>query len=123
MLLSLGLILLDVLLSVLGQLSLKIGITQVGGITADSLTDPIGLLVRIFTTPIIIAAVALYAVALSVWLVALSRLHLSLAYPLLSLSYVLIPLAAWLVLGEQVPLTRWAGIGVTLAGIALVGRS
>lgn len=123
MLLSLSLILFDVLLSVAGQLSLKIGATQLalGGVAA--LADPVGLALRVITTPIIVAAIGLYVLALGAWLIALSRLQLSLAYPLLSLVYVLIPIAAWLVLGEQVPATRWLGIGVTLAGIGLLGRS
>jgi multidrug transporter EmrE-like cation transporter len=122
-LLSLGLILFDVLLSVAGQISLKIGVTQLalGGMAA--LADPVGLAIRVVTTPIIVAAIGLYVLALGAWLVALSRLHLSLAYPLLSLIYVLIPIAAWLILGEHVPAMRWLGIGVTLAGIGLLGRS
>lgn len=123
MLLSLSLILVDVLLSVAGQLSLKVGVMQIGVAGAAALVDPLGLALRVLTTPLLLAAVAMYILALSAWLVALSRLSLSFAYPLLSLIYVLIPIAAWLLLGEQVPLLRWLGIGVTLAGIGLVGRS
>lgn len=123
MLLSLGLILVDVVLSVAGQLALKIGVTQIGVAGAAALVDPVGLALRVLTTPILVAAIAMYVLALSAWLVALSRLNLSFAYPMLSLIYVLIPVTAWLVLGEQVPLMRWLGISVTLAGIGLVGRS
>lgn len=123
MILSLALILVDVILSVAGQLSLKIGVTQIGVAGAAALGDPLGLILRMATSPIIVGAIVMYVGALSVWLVVLSRLQLSLAYPLLSLIYVLVPIVAWLVLGEHVPAMRWAGIAVTLVGIGMVGRS
>lgn len=120
---ALLLILGDVLASVAGQLCLKLGMTQVGPIGLQQATQPWPTLVRIFTTPFILAAIPLYIFAFALWLVVLSRLRLSFAYPFISLTYVLVPIASWLLLGEPVPALRWMGIGVIMLGIIVVGRS
>ena len=57
------------------------------------------------------------------WIVVLSRWDLSYAYPFLALNFVLIALVSRLVLGESIPLIRWAGIAFICAGIVLISRS
>jgi len=120
MLHSLLLVLVAVVISVLGQLSLKAGVTQVGAIGSDS--PPLQTLMQVCTTPLIIVGLGLYVLGAAVWLIVLSRLDLSYAYPLLALNFVLIPLASWILLGEKVSLVRWLGILVICLGLSIVLR-
>lgn len=120
---SLALIFVSVLIGVFGQLSLKTGMTQVGRIDAEALSQPVQLLLRIFTTPIILAGIALYIVGTLIWLVVLSRLDLSFAYPLVATTYVFTPLLAHLLLKEPIPAMRWVGIALILIGVYIVARA
>lgn len=120
---SLLMIFASVLIGVFGQLSLKSGMTQVGRIDAQALAQPVQLLVRIFTTPIILAGLAMYVVGTLIWLVVLSRMELSFAYPLVATTYVFTPLLAHLLLGEPIPALRWLGIGLILVGVFFVARA
>ena len=121
MLHSLLMVLVAVVISVLGQLSLKAGVTQVGAI--GSASAPVQTFLRMCTTPLIIVGLGLYVLGAAVWLVVLSRLDLSYAYPLLALNFVLIPLASWILLGEKISLLRWLGILVICLGLSIVLRS
>ena len=119
------LILLDVLVSVAGQLLLKKGMTDVGRIDVDFFSQPLLGLWRMFTTtPLVMLGLALYAVGAVIWLIVLSRVDLSFAYPMIALTYVLVPLAAWLFLNEPaIPPMRWIGMGVIIAGVVLVAQT
>ena len=118
---SISLVFLGVLLGVVGQLSLKVGMNQVGWIGGEAMARPLDTLRRIFSSPYIILAMPLYAGAFLLWTVVLSRLPLSFAYPLLALTYVLVPLAASLVLHESLSVQQWLGITLVVLGVALVG--
>lgn len=120
---SLSLILFAVLLGVTGQVSLKFGMGKVGQIDRVTLQEPFELASRIITNPTIILGLALYVVGAAVWLTVLSRVPLSFAYPILALTYAVTPVAAWLVLGETLPLVRWLGVSVICLGVVLVSRS
>ena len=120
---SIGLILLAVALGVAGQLTLKLGMDQVGRLGAEALAQPLHSALRVVTNPLVIVGLGLYVLGAAVWLPVLSRVPLSLAYPVLALSYAFTPALAWLVLGESVPGLRWAGIATICAGVFLVSRS
>jgi len=68
--------------------------------------------------------VALGVVLLILWLMSrmtlLSWADLSYVLPVTSIGYVLVALVGWLFLAEQIPAKRWAGIGLIVAGVALV---
>jgi drug/metabolite transporter (DMT)-like permease len=113
----------SVLIGVFGQLSLKTGMTQVGRIDAQALSQPVQTLVRIFTTPIILAGIAMYIVGTLIWLVVLSRMDLSYAYPLVATTYVFTPLLANVLLHEPIPTLRWLGIAFILVGVFIVARA
>ena len=125
MTISIFLIVLDVLVSVAGQLMLKKGMMEVGRIGSASFSQPLVLLWRMFTTtPLVIMGLGMYSIGAVVWLIVLSRVNLSYAYPMIAMTYVLIPLAAWLVLHEPpIPLIRWIGMGIIIVGVVLVARS
>lgn len=108
-----ALILFNVLLLTAGQILWKMGIDQAGGISQENF-------VRTVFSPLILAGLALYVIATAVWFVVLSRADLSYAYPLQSTAYVLGVLAAWFIFKEVIPPTRWAGVVVIIAGVALI---
>lgn len=122
---SILLILLDVMVSVAGQLMLKKGMMAVGRIDAAFFSQPLLGLWRMFTTtPLVILGLGLYGIGAIIWLIVLSRVNLSFAYPMIALTYVLIPLAAWLILHEPpIPLIRWIGMGIICIGVILVAQS
>lgn len=112
-----------VVISVLGQLSLKVGMNQVGIIDAGSLVRPMETLMLVFSTPLVWLGLSCYGVSALLWLVILSRLDLSYAYLMLASMYVLIPLVSWLFLGERIPPMRWVGMVVVVLGVVIVARS
>jgi uncharacterized membrane protein len=68
--------------------------------------------------------VALGVVLLILWLTSrmtlLSWADLSYVLPVTSIGYVLVALAGRLFLAEQIPVKRWVGIALIVAGVALV---
>lgn len=120
------LILIDVLFSVAGQLSLKRGMMEVGEINAAFFSNNLlaGVWRMFTTTPFVILGLAMYGAGAFIWLIVLSRANLSYAYPMIALTYVLVPLAAWLFLNEPpIPPLRWAGMALIIAGVILVAHS
>ena len=120
---SLWLILLAVVCGVLGQLTLKIGMTGVGAIGGEALAQPVQVVLRVLTHPFVVVGLGLYVLGAVAWLTVLSRVPLSLAYPMLALGYAITPTLAWLVLGESLTSLRWVGIGTICLGVVLVARS
>jgi uncharacterized membrane protein len=68
--------------------------------------------------------VALGVVLLILWMTSrmtlLSWADLSYVLPVTSIGYVLVALMGRIFLAEQIPVKRWAGIGLIVAGVALV---
>ena len=56
------------------------------------------------------------------WIAVLRRMDLSYAYPFLALNFVLIAWVSRVVLGEEIPWIRWAGIGAICIGILLIAN-
>ncbi len=110
-------------LLVVAQLSLKAGMNQIGAISMGDRAAVIGLVGKVFTTPLVLTGVVLYAVSSFFWLIALSRVDLSYAYPFVGLAYVAVALFSWLFLGESLSLLRWAGIVLIVCGVVLVSRT
>jgi len=115
------LVLMSVGPAVVGQLILKSAISQLG-VTPGTVGVP-GYLIKVFTTPMALGALALYGVSALVWTVVLSRLELSLAYPMVSIGYVLVVLLSWLVLKEPVNAMRIAGLAFICCGVVMISRS
>ena len=113
-------ILVAVFLGVLGQLMVKIGLNSLVGL--DFSQGLMRTYAKIFVSPHVIFGTLSYTSSVFFWLYALSKVDLSYAYPFLALSYGLILGISWLLLGEQVPVLRWFGVGVICAGVFLVSR-
>ncbi|HEX8010538.1 MAG TPA: EamA family transporter [Casimicrobiaceae bacterium] len=111
-----------VLLNAGAQLLLKAGTNVLGVITISAQNWP-AQFGRMALEPHIVAGLGCYVVSVIVWIVGLSRVPVSIAYPLLSLGYIVNAVAAHYLLGEDVTLSRWAGIGFIILGVWLVARS
>jgi drug/metabolite transporter (DMT)-like permease len=75
---------------------------------------------QVLMSPFIVGGLLLYAVATIVWFAVLSEADLSFAYPLQSMAYIIGMLAAWLILKEVIPMTRWVGVLIIMIGVAVV---
>jgi drug/metabolite transporter (DMT)-like permease len=120
---SLFLVLASVAAGVSGQLCLKAGMDRVGALSATGAIAIFQTALRVVTTPLVFVGLSFYVLGAAFWLLVLSKLDLSLAYPMLALTYVLIPLAAQFVLGEQVPMLRWLGVGIIFVGVIVVAQT
>ncbi len=107
------LILLNVILLTSGQLLWKKGLTAAGGISLANI-------LQVFMSPLIAAGLLLYVLATVVWFAVLSRADLSFAYPLQSMAYIVGMIAAWLILKEAIPVTRWIGVLIIMLGVGVV---
>ncbi|MBU0512443.1 MAG: multidrug resistance protein [Chloroflexi bacterium] len=106
----------SILTAVMGQLSLKYGLSKGGGLVSNEVW-------RLFLNPYVLAGLALYGGGALAWMGVLRRVDLSLAYPFLALNFVLVPVVAHFILNEAVPAGRWVGIAVIVGGILIVARS
>lgn len=117
-----AMILVSVALAAVAQLTLKHGMNQVNGRVGAFRLDAAS--VRALAgTAAVWAGLLLFGLSAAVWLVVLSRASLSFAYPFAALTYVLILLFDRLILNEQVPALRWAGVAAIAIGIVLVAQT
>lgn len=79
-------------------------------------------IIGIITDKYIIAGLMFYGFALIFWLGAMSTLEISFMYPMLSLGYVIVAVMAFIFLGENIALARWAGIALIVVGSILITR-
>lgn len=120
--LVLALIMVDVALNVVGQLSLKYGMSKLGNFALSWSTLP-PVFVRAAFNPYVCLGLLCYGLGFLVWLVVLAKAEVSYAYPLISLGYVFTAILARLLIGETVTMTRMTGIMIICLGVFLVARS
>jgi len=116
------LILVDVILNVTGQLSLKYGMSKMGNFALSLSTLP-PVFLRAATNLYVLFGLVCYGLGFMVWLIVLSKAEVSYAYPLISLGYVFTAILARAMFGEAVGVTRMAGIMITCLGVFLIARS
>jgi multidrug transporter EmrE-like cation transporter len=104
--------------SVAGQILMKVGMDQMGGIDQFSLP----LLIQMLFNPFVFSGIASYGVGFIAYLFALSKLDQSFAYPMFALGYVLVAVFNWVFLHEAFSVTRLAGVLVIVFGVWLLGR-
>ena len=119
--LALLLILLTILFTVIGQVLVKQGSVEVGH-SPSQLREVPAFLGRAFTNWHVLLGLAAAGVAAGAWVAALSRSKLSFAYPFMGLAIVLVLAISGRMLGEEVPLTRWLGVGIVCIGILVAAR-
>jgi drug/metabolite transporter (DMT)-like permease len=118
-----GLILLSVCLAAVAQLTLKHGVNVATAASGGVLKLESGSLRNMAVAPAVWLGLILFGLSAVVWIFVLSKASLSFAYPFASITYVLILLADRLVLHQQVPGLRWAGVFCIMLGIVLVAQT
>ncbi|MFB3828083.1 MAG: EamA family transporter [Bryobacteraceae bacterium] len=111
--------LLVVLSNVLGNFSLSVGMRRIGPLVSVS---PLAYIEALFN-PWVALGVSLLIVWLLSQMALLSWADLSYVLPVTSAGYVLAAVAGRVFLNEQISVTRWAGVLLIMAGVALVGRT
>lgn len=112
-----------VVLSTAGQLLLRDGMEQVGYIGVSRLSSPARLALQIARTPQVLVGLALFGISAVAWLIVLSRAPISFAYPFAGFTYVAITAFAHFALHENIPIVRWAGVALIVAGVIVVGST
>ena len=110
----------NVLLTVIGQILLKQGVSKVGAI--NNLREFVSKLTQLILNPYVIGGISIYGFTTFVWLVILSRVKLSIAYPMLSLGYVMTIPFSRLFFKEPVPFVRIMGAIIICIGVYLVAQ-
>ena len=100
-----------------GQVLLKLALQRMGAFswTLDFFS-------RNLTNWWFLACGICYGCATALWLYIIKTFPFSMAYPMVSLSYIFGMFAAILVFHEQVPLIRWAGVLLIMAGCVLIAK-
>jgi drug/metabolite transporter (DMT)-like permease len=116
-----ALILICVAIGSFGQIYMKKGLMNLGGIDLKEI-----LTTKIFSTVFeknVFTGISLYVIATLLWLVILSKAELSFAYPMIALGYVITAFLARIYFNENITLVRWFGILLILGGVFLTSRS
>jgi len=119
---ALALVMICIICGATGQILWKQGMSNMNKI--NGIEDLLNLKTAwdIFTNKYIIIGLLLYAISVFLWLGAMSTLDVSYMYPLLSLGYILTAILAFVLIGENITLFRWAGIILIVSGCFLITR-
>ena len=93
------------------------------GITDITMANFAPFILKIFSSPILWAGIAIYVFNFLLWMAVFSRIELSVAFPVGSVIYIIVPIFSMIFLHEHVTPVRWLGIVVICAGIYLVSQS
>jgi uncharacterized membrane protein len=112
-----GLLLGAVLVSALGQFFLKLGALRLGEVSS---TNAFSHVLRIATTPALVAGLMAYGVGAILYILLLTRVKLSVAAPSASLMYLFSVLIGYFMFGETLSIGRAVGLGLIMLGVVLV---
>jgi len=108
----------SILLGVIGQLSMKKGMINVGEI---SVTELFGKkLFSVVFEKFVFIGIALYLISASFWLVILSQEELSFAYPLIGIGYIVTAILAKIFFHETLTMFKILGIILIVVGAFFV---
>ncbi len=116
------LLLVAVLMQAAGNAFMSVGMKELGA-TASTVDDWLLLARAGLTSPWIWAGIFCLLGFVSLFAIVLSWADLSLAMPIVAIEVVVNVAFATAFLGEQVPWTRWCGVVLVSAGVALVAGS
>ncbi len=110
-----------IVLTVFGQLAIKMQVSQAGAMP-ELTADKVAFLIRLLLNPWIIAAFAAAFLASICWMGAMTKFQLSHAYPFMSLNFVIVlALSGWL-LHEPMSLARLAGVTLICIGTVIAAQ-
>jgi drug/metabolite transporter (DMT)-like permease len=122
---SVGLLLIFIALSSVGQICMKAGVRGAAARSASPARGVLRNASALVTRGLVIVGLGLYLLAALAWLPLISRVRLSVAYPMVSLSYVVVVALSARLLREKV---RWSlaipgllliGVGVSFIGLGM----
>jgi len=108
-----------IFLNVTGNYLLDVGMRRVGAIVSFSPLD----YVKAFANLWVILGVVVLAGWMICQLSLLSWADLTYVLPVTSVSYILLAVLAVFALKEHVSALRWAGVGLIVSGVTIVGRT
>ena len=117
------LLLLNEAFDAVAQYCFKRAAQQLGSPAVSSVGDAAAFAFSALSQGYLWAGVALVALVFVSWAIVLSKVDLSVAMPLTSISYVFVAFAALFFLHEHISVLRWCGIGLILAGVAVVSAT
>jgi len=112
-----------VLFGSLGNVLLSRGMKETGEIVDFSPGALAGAFVKVFMHGAIWFGIGSLLVFFVSYLLLLSWADFSYVQPASAVGYALVALLGYFMLGEFIPLTRWTGVVLICAGVALVGRT
>lgn len=121
---DLGILLLifaSIILGVCGQISLKMGMREIGNLEFLDIFSP--KIISIIFNKFVFLGLLSYLIASLLWLVILSKAELSFAYPMLSIGYIIIAIIGKLLFNESLTSERFLGIILITIGVFLLLRS
>ena len=114
-------IFLTIMLTVYGQIAIKMQVLQAGALPADH-QEKLQFLIRLLLNPWIISAFAAAFLASIAWMGAMTKFQLSHAYPFMSLNFVIVlALSAWL-FHEPMSITRMVGVTLICIGTIVAAQ-
>ena len=114
----------SVSLSAFAQIALKMGMSSVK--VQDDLLIAGSLFEKLFialTNVYVVAGVSMYLLSMVLWLVVLSKIDVSVAYPFVGLGFIITMALGFLILGEQITLTRVFGTLLVVCGVLMVSST
>ncbi|MDY0884074.1 EamA family transporter [Dongia soli] len=111
-----------VLLTVYGQIIIKMRVLQAGAI-GSGLSDKLVFLAKIFLDPWVLSGLLGALLAGFSWMAAMTRLPLGVAYPFTSLAFILVVVLSAMLLHETIKPMQLAGIGLVICGLIVVARA
>ncbi len=117
---AIAILVVSTLTGVIGQLFLKKGTLVQDNIPIE-LDNLLNMLYNYITNVYIVSWIFFAGISAFLWIIVVSKFELSFAYPVvMSSSFVLVVLFSSLLFGENISISRWAGIAVLCSGIFLV---
>ena len=104
-----------------GQILVRRGMQQVGELTQWAPGALVAYFGRALSNPYVVAGTALNALFYFLFLGVLSWSEVTVALPLTALEYAFATALSVVFLREAVPPLRWAGIGLVIGGVLLIG--
>lgn len=112
-----------ILMGAFGGILMKLGAKNIGSVEINSIGSAFNFVLHLFTSPVLLGGMVLYFLSAVIWAYLLTKLDISFVQPILALTYVVTPILALVLLHENVPMARWAGIVIIIIGVAIVARA
>ncbi|KKQ67242.1 MAG: hypothetical protein US86_C0001G0169 [Candidatus Daviesbacteria bacterium GW2011_GWA2_38_24] len=110
-------------IAVIGNITLKSGMKQLGNFQLDLSSKLFEEIFRIFTNPVIIVGIILYVVSMIFWLKVLSQEDVSRAFPIMvGINFTLLSIGSFFILQESFTLSKILGILIIFVGIFVATR-